>query len=235
MQLEVDESTSFTAALDLLRATNCRNRLFFGNSDSPPSLLLLGTLTGDSISGKPKEDAKKVILMLTQILSDIFGLDSTLEGRTVKSGYTEFPDICKGLNFAIEFGLTLDEAQRVYHNTPSQKSYDALKKSIGSWKGRWRNVMGELETGCITLRLEPGNMIFADFEYRDFEGQERLNPIEIRLFDGYLHLVAFDPQTNLHNKEIHPSFELEIFEDNMLVGQYLQSSGKAIFERIVPN
>lgn len=182
-------------------------------------------------NGNPKEDAKKVILMLTQILSDVFGSDSGLEGKLIKSGYTEFPDICKGLNFAMEFGLTPEAAHRVFYNLPSEKDYSTLKKIIGSWNGKWRNGLGVIEQGCITFRLEPEDMIYADLEYKSSDGEQKIEPVEIRLFEGYFHLIVFDSQTKFHDKEVHPSFELEIFEDEMLLGKSLQNSGNVIFEK----
>jgi hypothetical protein len=184
-----------------------------------------------SIGRKPKDDAWEVLMMLTQILSDIFSPTTELEGKTIKSGYSDFPDICKGLNYAIEIGLTLEDAQRIYYNIPAKKSFEAVKETIGTWNGKWRDISGKLTSGTLTVRLEKADLIVADLSYTNLENAMTTDPIEIRLFEGYIHLIGFDPLTMRHSKENHISFELDFFEKNRLIGKSLSHSGRVIFER----
>ncbi|QXU42847.1 hypothetical protein [Pedobacter sp. D749] len=182
-------------------------------------------------AGSAKEDAFKVLMMLTQILSGIFGPTTGLEGKVIKSGYSDFPDICKGMNFAIEVGLTVEDAQRIYYNIPAQRHFESAKNMIGTWNGRWRTVNGQSARGTLTCQMEPGDMITASIVFINSDGFENKMPLEIRLFDGYIHLIEFDPSTMQHSSTIHLSFELDFFEKDLLLGNSLSHSGKAIFER----
>ncbi len=91
----------------------------------------------------PKEDAFNCLNMLTQILFDIYGFKSNKfeEGMIIKAGYLDFPDICLGMNFAIEAAATpsLEEANRIYYNLPHKKYFEKLFRAVGTWIGEWEN------------------------------------------------------------------------------------------------
>ena len=88
------------------------------------------------------KDATQCLNMLAHILSDIYAID-TLEGKTIRSGYSNFPDICSGINFAMAFATTPDEAQRVYLNLPSQHQFELMKQTVGIWQGKWHCYAGK--------------------------------------------------------------------------------------------
>ncbi|RZK14355.1 MAG: hypothetical protein EOO43_16470 [Flavobacterium sp.] len=184
-------------------------------------------------SGTAKEDAFRVLMMLTQILSDIFGPTTGLEGKVIRSGYSDFPDICKGMGFAIEFGLTVEDAQRIYYNVPAQRNFEAAKNMIGTWDGKWCTDNGNLVNGLLKCQMEAGDIITASIIFLNSDKAESKVPLEIRLFDGYIHLIEFDPSTMKHSSTDHLSFELDFFEKDLLLGNNLAHPGKAIFERQV--
>jgi hypothetical protein len=178
----------------------------------------------------PKEDAIDSLNMLTCILSDIYILKTDLVGKTIKSGYTDFPDICSGINFALESSLTLENANRIYYNIPHQKYFDKLMKTVGTWDGEWKNAKGEIVKGILFFSLETQEHIIANLKYTRNE-KEITESMEIKLFDNYIHLIGFDGQDMLHKKGKHIFFELEFFSENLLIGESLDFNGKVIFKR----
>lgn len=179
-----------------------------------------------------KDDARKCILMLTQILSEVYGVKSDLIGTTIKSGYMNFPDICKGMNFAIEFGVTVEDAQRIMYNIPHEESFEKLRHLAGTWSGRWKNVTNTMIHGDITFIAENKDFIDAHILYIDECGRRIKEPLEIRLFDDYIHLVGFNPNDKMHKKLEHVFFELDFFSDDLLIGETKEYYGKVIFERM---
>lgn len=187
----------------------------------------------------PKEDAIESLNMLTHILSDIYGLKSDLLGKTIKSGYTDFPDICLGMNYALEVSLIREDAERIYYNIPHKRYFDKLMQAVGIWNGEWKNEKGKTKKGVLTLSLRTHEHtiadkihvhITADIKYvRDNE--EITEQMEIKLFDNYIHLIGFDEKDMKHKKDKHIFFELEFFNDNLLVGESPDFKGKVIFRK----
>jgi hypothetical protein len=170
--------------------------------------------------------------MLAHILSDIYGVKTFPANKTIKSGYADFPDICKGMNFAIGFALTLSDAQRVYFNLPNQKQIDLMMQTIGTWNGEWKDEKGENQTGVLTFFSNSRENLNANLKYRNARNIEKTEPMEIRLFGNYFHLIGFDKKDMRHKKNEHVLFELEFFNDKMLIGQSTEHQGKVIFKRI---
>ncbi|MFA6714698.1 MAG: hypothetical protein WC082_00130 [Victivallales bacterium] len=184
------------------------------------------------IQNHPQKDATESLNMLAHILSDIYGVKTFPANKTIKSGYADFPDICKGMNFAIGFALTLSDAQRVYFNLPNQKQIDLMMQTIGTWNGEWKDEKGENQTGVLTFFSNSRENLNANLKYRNARNIEKTEPMEIRLFGNYFHLIGFDKKDMRHKKNEHVLFELEFFNDKMLIGQSTEHQGKVIFKRI---
>lgn len=180
----------------------------------------------------PKEDATQCLNMLAHILSDIYGVNK-LSNKTIKSGYSDFPDICNGMNFAIDFALTPADAQRVYLNLPSQKQINLMIQTTGTWKGEWKNEKGENQTGILTFISNRKDHLNANLRYKEgIKTEEKTESMEIRLFGNYFHLIGFDEKDMKHRKGEHVFFELEFFNETLLIGQNIEHKGKVIFNRI---
>ena len=180
----------------------------------------------------PKEDAIESLNMLTHILSDIYNLKSDLIGKTIKSGYSDFPDICLGMNYAIESSLTIEDAGRIYYNIPHRRYFDKLMQAVGTWNGEWKNENGTIIKGVLTFSLKTYEHIIADIKYVR-NNKEITEQMEIKLFDNYIHLIGFDEKDMKHKKGKHIFFELEFFDDNLLVGESPDFKGKVIFKKYV--
>jgi len=180
----------------------------------------------------PREDATTCLNMLAHILSDVYVANESLLNKTIKSGYTDFPDICKGMNFALGFALTPEDAQRVYFNLPSQRQFDSLMKTVGMWSGEWKNEKGEVQNGILTFSSKQKDFLDANLKYKGTKSREKIEPMEIRLFGNYFHLIGFDKRDMKHRKNKHIFFELELFNDKLLIGQNVEYQGKVIFQRI---
>ncbi len=177
------------------------------------------------------KDATQCLNMLAHILSDIYAID-TLEGKTIRSGYSNFPDICSGINFAMAFATTPDEAQRVYLNLPSQHQFELMKQTVGIWQGKWKDRKGNIVTGTLSFYWETPEHLNAYITYTQENGTEKKEPLEIKLFGNYFHLIGFDEKDMRHKKGEHTFFELEFFSNELLLGQHVDNKQKAIFKRI---
>jgi hypothetical protein len=78
--------------------------------------------------------------------------------------------------------------------------------------------------------LKNTDHIFASLQYLD-KPKKASEPMEIKLFDNYIHLIGFDEHDMKHRKGKHTFFELEFFSDNLLIGENPDHKGKVIFER----
>lgn len=184
------------------------------------------------ISRPAKEDAIECLNMLAHILSDLFGVPSLQINRTIKSGYSDFPDICKGMNFAFSIALTPQDAQRVYFNLPSQEQVNLLMQTVGTWNGEWKNKDGESQTGTLTVSAINEENLNSHLRYSDTGKRYKIEPLEIRLFGNYFHLIGFDKKDMKHKKNKHVYFELEFFNNVLLLGQNIEYPGKVIFQRV---
>jgi hypothetical protein len=179
----------------------------------------------------PKEDATRCLNMLAHILSDIYGVESLSEGKIVKSGYCDFPDICKGMNFAMEVSPTPEAAMRAYLNLPSKRQFNLMMDVIGTWSGEWKTEKGIHQTGILTFFSNREDYIDAILKYTNLQGEYINEPMEIRLFGDYFHLIGFDQSDMKHKKDKHIYFELEFFNDKLLIGQNIEHKGKVIFNK----
>jgi len=179
----------------------------------------------------PKEDAVKCLNILTHILSDIYSVKDTIVGKTIKSGYSDFPDICVGMNFAMEFASSPEEAQRIYLNVPHKKYFDLLFNTVGKWNGEWKNGIGKNVLGVLSFFWESPEHLNANLTYINDDNIETIEPMEIKLFGNYFQIKGFDINDKIHKKGKHIFFELEFFNDNLLIGDNLDFQGKVIFKR----
>ena len=185
-----------------------------------------------SSANNPKQDSLECLNMLTHILSDIYGIkNNSLEGVIIKSGYADFPDICKGMNFAIEFGVTVEDAMRINLNIPHPKYYEKLKNMEGKWLGEWKGLNAENNNGVLNLFFESPDFLNANLKYINNKGIEVEEPLEIKLFGNYFRLIGFDTNDMLHKKEKHVCFDLEFFNDDIVIGENIETKGKVIFKR----
>ena len=159
----------------------------------------------------PKENAFKCLNMLTYALSDIYEVKALVNGKRIKTGYADFPDICKGMNFAIEYALTPDDAEGVYHNFPTQEQFELLMQNVGVWSGEWKNEKGESQVGTLTFYSKEEGSLYANLDYNNVKNEETTEPMDIRLFGNYFHLIGFDMKDKKHKKSEHVAFELELF------------------------
>ncbi len=175
-----------------------------------------------------EKDAAQCLNMLCQVLSELYGVQGIKINQTVKSGYTDFPDICTGINFSIEVFATPEDALRGYLNLPTPKQIDKLVSIKGEWSGEWE---------CNQIKHKKGTLSFfgdAEFfqgniKYLNKENQEVMDPLEIMLFGNYFRIRSFDAKTSKHNKNKHIHFELEFFSKTTLIGRNLIEGGNVIF------
>ena len=179
----------------------------------------------------PKEDAIDCLNILAHIFSDIFGVTELKLNELIKSGYSDFPDVCNGMNFGIPLATSPLAAQRVYFNLPSQEQEYELMQKEGIWKGEWKNKNGENEVGVLTLSVISKEHLTAYLQYSNRGDINKIEPLEIRLFGNYFHLIGFDEKDGRHKKGEHVCFELEFFNENFLLGQNIDHPGKVMFQR----
>ncbi|MDD2893765.1 MAG: hypothetical protein PHF20_07510 [Halothiobacillaceae bacterium] len=184
-----------------------------------------------SKSNPPKEDAAKCLNMLTDILYSIYGITSLSAGKTVKSGYSDFPDICKGNNLAMEVATTHDEARRIYCNIPHPKYVNLLMQTVGVWNGEWKDQKGKNIKGILTFVLATEEFLTAILKYTNENKEEINEPMDIKLFGNYFHLKGFDADDMQHKKGKHVFFELEFFSNDLMLGENIDFQGKVIFRR----
>jgi len=182
-------------------------------------------------SNPAKDDAIECLNMLTHILSEIYAAKSLsdLQGKTITSAYAGFPDICKGINFGI--GLSESPLDAMLYYFPKSKYRELLKTKVGTWKGKWKDSTGKIINGILTFTLKSEECIYAKLKYTNENNEEINEPMDIKLFDNYLHLKGFDENDMKHKKEKHVFFELEFFSENLLIGENLNLQGKVLFER----
>lgn len=177
-----------------------------------------------------KKDATECLNMLAHILSEIYAAKEISINQKIKSGYSNFPDICTGMNFGIVIYLTPEAAQRGYYNLPSKEEIEKLLSLKGTWEGEWQNS---------EFKNKRGNLIFyIDEEYLKgdmicFKANNSITkePLDIKLFGDYFRIKGFDLTDMIHRKRKHVHFEFEFLNDNILIGKSLKNNGIAFFRR----
>lgn len=179
---------------------------------------------------QPKKDATECLNMLAHIFSDVYGVNKVLTNQTIKSGYTDFPDICKGMNFAISVFSTPEDAMLGYYNLPSSKQVQKLLTVQGKWKTEWQSHKSGNLNGILDFFIE-GEYLNAKLTYTRNK-KEIIEPMDIKLFGSYFQIKGFDPKTMKHQINKHVHFEINFFNDVTLIGKNLENNGFVLFTRI---
>ena len=99
----------------------------------------------------PREDAFENLNSIGEVLFEIYGINELPVNQTIKSGYTDFPDIGTGMNFALDFYATPEDAMRGYFNLPSQIQMTKMISVEGKWNGEWTSQRGLNEKGSLSF------------------------------------------------------------------------------------
>ena len=189
---------------------------------------------------KPKKDARQVIMNIGEVIFDIYGIRSIedLTGRAVETAYKCYPDICSGINFAIEVFASPEDAMRGYYNVPSESFLSRLENTVGEWSGKWTCHSALIEDAELSIALEH-DYLKAGIKYNFTCNDTRVNLIEklgIKIFDGYFNMQGY--KTTLEPpvdgaEYANDFFELEFLGDDILVGVHKcrLGDGKAVFLR----
>lgn len=183
-------------------------------------------------NNSPNEDAISCLNSIGQVLHDIYGIKGSLENKIIKSGYTDFPDICIGMNFAIDCYITPEDASRGYFNIPNQKQVDLLLTTVGKWNGEWKNSRNENQKGLLSFYKE-GEYLKTNLKYTSLDNNEYIEPMDIRLYGNYFQIIGFDISDMKHKKGKHGHFELEFLNENILIGECVDYPGRVLFQRII--
>jgi hypothetical protein len=179
-----------------------------------------------------QDDATSCLNGICEVLIEIYGVEELPINQIIKSGYSDFPDICTGMNFAIDIFLTPDDAMRGYLNLPSQKQIEKLLSVQGDWDGEWQSDKTTNLKGKLTFFLE-GEYLKANLIYVNKNRKTQVvEPLEIKLFGEYFKVKGFNPLDLKHQDEKHVHFELCFFNDEILLGKNLINKGNVLFKRV---
>lgn len=179
----------------------------------------------------PKDDAINNLNGIGEVLFELYGVDKISVNKTIKSGYTDFPDICTGMNFALTVFATPEDAMIGYLNLPSQKQIEKMLSVKGNWEGEWTSKDYIKKKGRLFFHIE-GEYLLGELETLEINEQVVAEPLEIKLFGDYFRIKGFNPKNKKHDKNKHNHFELEFFNDTTLIGSNLNGHGKVLFKRI---
>ncbi len=179
----------------------------------------------------PKEDAINSLNKIGEALFGLYGVSEIPINQLIKSGYTDFPDIGTGMNFALDAYNSLENAMRGYLNLPSQKQMEKMISVQGEWKGEWTSQRNINIKGHLSFRMD-GEYLLGELTSYDNDEEKIKQPLDIKLFGHYFHIKGFNPDNMKHDKSKHNYLELEFFNDDMLIGMNLIDKGKVIFKRI---
>lgn len=177
----------------------------------------------------PKEDAINSLNGIGEVLYELYRVNESLEQKNIVTGYKDFPDICKGMNFALEAYASPEDAMRGYYNLPSQKQVEKLVSVSGVWFGEWKLQGQNNQKGKLTFYME-GEYLKANLEMQNKNNNE-IEHLDIKLFGEYFHLIGFDFDNKSPRKQEFDRFKLEFLNDETLVGKHLKSKGSALFRR----
>lgn len=187
----------------------------------------------------PKCDSRKVLVSIGKILYDIYGIRSVkdLIGIKIQTPYGNYPDICSGINFAIEVFSSPEDAQRGYLNLPSRNFLMQLNNIAGTWDGIWSCGGQTVENASLSIIIEY-DTIKAHVEHTLKYGEtirELVEECGVRVYNGYFQVEGLRitlPQ-DLHAQYSLDFFELEFLSDDILIGIHRcqGGSGKALFRR----
>jgi len=177
-------------------------------------------------ANKPKTDALNAINGIGKVLAYLYMVDGSLTGKSVVSGYSDFPDICQGTHFGLDVYFTQEDAMRGYYNLPSQKQIDKMLTLQGTWKGEWKTPRSKNQIGWLTFIIE-GEYLNATFQPESTT--DIFDYVGIKCFGDYFHIII-PPSTGKGEALYH--FELEFLSDTVLVGQDLIHMTTSVFKRI---
>jgi len=191
-------------------------------------------------SFEPKKDARQVIMNIGEVLFDTYGIGSIedLTKREVETAYQNYPDICSGINFAIEVFASPEDAMRGYYNVPSESFLLRLKNTVGKWNGKWTCHGTIIEDAELSIALE-NDHLKASIKYSSTCNETRVNVMEecgIKFFHGYFHMQGYkttlEPPVD-EAEYANDFFELEFLGDDILVGLHRcrLGDGKTVFLR----
>ena len=179
----------------------------------------------------PKDDSLLNLNKLCEVLINVYDLgDETIEGKTMVSGYNNFPDLCTAMNFALEAYATQEAALLGYYNLPNQRQINKLLTIAGKWIGEWQENKSMNNSGELFFYMD-GEYLKADLTYEREKNKIVTEPMDIKLFGNYFKIKGFNENDMIHDKNIHVHFELEIFNDNILIGKNMKNQKYVIFKK----
>lgn len=175
----------------------------------------------------PKDDAINCLNNIGRVLAHLYTVEDLI-GKTIITGYNEFPDVCKGVSFWMDAYFSPEAAERGYVNAPSEAQVDKLFALAGKWHGEWRNASGLNVTG--TLRFVRDSEFLKTSLKIDTDDKVYDNVV-IQLFGDYFHLMIRDKLENGSLGDMILKLELEIFNNTTLLGKVLGDGGKTYFTK----
>lgn len=160
------------------------------------------------------------------VLFELYGIRALPVGQEIVSGYSDFPDICKGMGFAMDVYFTPDDAQRGYYNFPSKKQMAKMMTLEGCWQGECAAEDSDEGKGLLNFWVEgeylQGELISNGITYKG---------LGIKCFGNYFRLLAFDPKT----QKLVGSFDFEWLNKHCIVGICEQQGSRrpAVFTRVI--
>jgi hypothetical protein len=182
-------------------------------------------------SNTPKVDAINNLNGICEVLYELYGINEIPLNQTIKSGYAGFPDICTGMNFAIDVYATPADAMRGYLNLPTQKQIEKMISIKGAWEGEWYSKKNVKQKGKLTFFLD-GEYLKGELVSFTKNKTVVTEPLDIKLFGEYFRIKGFNTKSLRHDKHVHNHFELEFFNNEILIGTNLNKKGKVLFKRI---
>lgn len=179
----------------------------------------------------PKVDAINNLNGICEVLYELYGVNEIPINQTIKSGYTDFPDICTGMNFAIDAYATPEDAMRGYLNLPTQKQIKKMISVKGTWEGEWYSKKSVKQKGNLTFFMD-GEYLKGELVSYTKNETDAIEPLDIKLFGEYFRIRGFNSDNMKHDKNKHNHFELEFFNNETLIGTNLNGQGKVLFKRI---
>lgn len=182
-------------------------------------------------SNKPKDDATNNLNGIGEVLYELYGVSEISVNQTIKSGYSDFPDICTGMNFALDVYSTPEDAMRGYLNLPTRKQVEKMISVKGTWEGEWCSKKNIKQEGKLSFFMD-GEYLKGELISFKKKSSNAIEPLDIKLFGEYFRIKGFNPNNMNHDKNKHNHFELEFFNNETLIGTNLNGPGKVIFNRI---
>jgi hypothetical protein len=174
----------------------------------------------------PKEDAFSVINRIGLVLAHLYIVNGGLSGKHVISGYANFPDICQGTNFGLDVYATPVDAYRGYYNMPSQHQLDKMFTMEGKWVEEPKSY-GQTHQVVVLRFFIEGEYLKAALQLE--KSPDDIKDMAIKCFGDYFHIVAV---VKKKGQKPRFKFELELLNENTLIGENLITGGRTVFNRV---